>query len=773
MAGRPPRARANCARRRTDADTMSDQHHATTDGTGGAAGSAGTRAEPRAGMLAPIRETELLAPATTQHLPGPPAGPGDPLAGGLDYRRAWHAFRRRWIPATVLAVTCAGLAGLLTFLLLPRGYEAVAWLRVRDKSGMFGAGVGRDSAEYEAYRKTQVQLIKSPLVLMAGLRKANVNSLVTLKNQEDKVGWLTRNVQVSAPMESEVLQVRLRGENPREITAIVNAVTSAYLSDVVNKEKVERLTRRDMLEKKYKENMADIRDRLDTYHDLARSLGTTDSTEVATQRALLLDHLSTLRAQQTQLQRDIAMLDAELAVMDAKARGEITLEQSVPEEMVDAMVLRDPQFVELRDQLAGLEEAILYQSQRSARGANDPACKKLQDMRDGLLQRMEQRREELKPQIITQLSLDAAGRRTGASAESPVVLRMRREIMARQLDEATTDFDRVAEEVKQLGQANADLSARRQEIEQLTKVTDEMGIRLNATEIDIAMPNRVELIEEASVPEGSDELFRTMLTFLATAAGLVLGGGSVVAFEYLRDRLSTAEEVPQRLGLRVIGTVPRITRRTNPGHVAERVDGVRAVISQTGREAPRVILVTSAVEHEGKTTFASQLAASLARTGKRTLLLDGDLRHPNVHLALGLDLRTGLPELLRGEISNDEAVQPTGVEGLFAVTGGACDYAAITALSRSVTSQILAGFRESFDHVVIDAGPVLSFADVLLLGQASDLAIVATMRDVSRVPQVMAAVEKLRSVGVRVLGAVVNGVDDTAARREYASPLTA
>jgi capsular exopolysaccharide synthesis family protein len=186
-----------------------------------------------------------------------------------------------------------------------------------------------------------------------------------------------------------------------------------------------------------------------------------------------------------------------------------------------------------------------------------------------------------------------------------------------------------------------------------------------------------------------------------------------------------------------------------------------------------VILVTSAVEHEGKTTFASQLAASLARAGKRTLLLDGDLRHPNVHLALGLDLRVGLPELLRGEIVNDEAVQPTGVEGLFAVTGGACDYAAITALSRTVTAQILAGFRESFDHVVIDAGPVLAFADVLLLGQSSDVAIVATMRDVSRVPQVTAAVDKLRSVGVRVLGAVVNGVDDTAARRGYASPMPA
>jgi len=734
---------------------MSDQHNAPTDGIEQQANhAAAAKVDQQAGMLAPIRETGL-APFPGPQVPGTVPIGGDPLAGGIDYRRVWHSFRRRWIPATVLALTFAVLAGLLTFLFLPRGFEAVAWLRVRDKSGMFGAGMGRDNAEYEAYRKTQVQLIKSPLVLMAALRRPGVSSLEALNGEEDKVGWLMRNVQVSAPMESEVLQVRLRGEDPKEITSLVNAVTNAYLNDVVNKEKAERLGRRDTLEKKYKENMAEVRSRLDTYHNLAKSLGTTDSAEVATQRALLLDHLGTLRAEQTQLQRSIALLDAELAIMDAKDRGEITLEQSVPEEMVDAMVLRDPQFVELRDRLAMIEEAVVFQAQRSARGPNDPAVKKLQDMRDSMLVRMERRREELKPQILTQLSMDAMSRRSGAAAESPMVLRMRREILARQLEQTTKDFDRVADEVKELGQANADLMARKQEIEQLMKVTDEMGVRLNATEIDIAMPNRVELIEEASVPEGSDELFRTMLTALASAAGFVLGSGSVVALEYLRDRLSTSEEVPQRLGLRVVGTVPKITRRVNPGHVAECADGVRAVVMQTGREAPKVILVTSAVEHEGKTTFASQLAASLARSGKRTLLLDGDLRHPNVHLALGLDLRAGLPELLRGEISNDEAVQPTGVEGLFAVTGGACDYAAITALSRPETASVIKGFRDSFDHVVVDAGPVLAFADVLLLGQLSDLAIVATMRDVSRVPQVTAAVEKLRSVGIRVLGTVV------------------
>jgi capsular exopolysaccharide synthesis family protein len=711
-----------------------------------------------------------------QSSPSQSYGGADPLAGGIDYRRAWHAFRRRWLPATALALALASIAGILTWVFLPKGFESVAWLRVRDKSGMFGVGGGRDNAEYEAYRKTQVQLIKSPFVLTSALRRPGISSLSTLSAEDDPVGYLMRNIQVSAPMESEVVQVRMRGEDAKEVTQIVNAVAQAYLSDVVNKEKSERLNRRDTLERKYKENMAEVRSSLDTYNNLAKSLGTADTAEVATQRSLLLDHLGTLRAQLNQTQRDLTLIDAELAIMDAKDRGEISLEQSVPEETVDAMLLRDPQFAEFRERLSAIEESMAYQAERSARGGNDPAVKRLEAMRDAMMRRLEDRKEELRPQIVAQLAMDSTNRRTGAAAESPVVLRMRREILAQQLEQTTKDFDKVASEVKSLGAANADLMARKQEIEQLMKVTDQMGVQLNATEIDVNMPNRVELIEEASVPEGSDELFRSMLSALAALGGLVLGGGSVVLFEYLRDRVSIPEEVSQRVGLRVIGTVPQISRsrkRANDGHVAECVDGIRAVISQTGREAPKVILVTSAVEHEGKTTFAAQLAASLARSGKRTLLLDGDLRHPNAHLALGLDLRAGLPELLRGEISPDEAVQPTAIDGLFAVTGGVCDYAAITALSRPETAALIKSLRDSFDHVVIDAGPVLAFADVLLLGQLSDLAIVATMRDVSRMPQVTSAVDRLRSVGIRVLGTVVNGVSDSNRRRLYASPIPA
>jgi succinoglycan biosynthesis transport protein ExoP len=668
---------------------------------------------------------------------------------------------------------CAGILAPVAWFLLPKGYEAVAWLRVRGTGSMLSNTSG-SGGEYESYRKTQAQLITSPFVLSSAMRKPDMAMLSTFVDVQDPVDWLADNLQVATPAESEVLQIRLRASNPEEAAKIVNNVTQAYLDDIVDKERTERLARRDVLERKYKENMAEIRARRETFNNLARQLGTKDSSEVSTQRMLLLDHVSSLRSQINSLERDISLIDAELAVMNAQARGDFDVaaeELNVPELVIQQMITNDPQVGSMQSQLLSLEDEISFQEQRSVRGASEPAVKRLRRQRDELLDRIDMRRAELRPQIIAQISLGVSGS-DNVLPTSPAMLSMRRKMLAEGLEKVSKEFEEAANEATLLGQANADMEARRSEISHLQTVTDDIGKQLESSAIDLAMPNRVTLLEAAAVPGASDQIFRFMLTGLAAVAGLVVGGGSIIAMEYLRDRLDSSDAVPKRIGVRVLGTLPRIGRgRRHEGQITECVDSLRTLVTQGGREAPRVILVTSAVEHEGKTTVASQLAASFARADKRTLLLDGDLRHPNVHLALDIDLGVGFAELLRGEINSDEAVQPTTIEGLFAVTAGQCDYAAISALSRPDLPKLLQGFRDSFDHVVIDAGPVLAFADSLLLGQNSDVALVATLKDVSRVPKVAAAIDRLRSVGVRVQGTVVNGVADARPKRLYMSPL--
>jgi len=727
-----------------------------------------------AGVLA-VRNGSL---APRQQLPEYPTGPMLPSGGadqptvGVDYVRAIHAFRRRWLSATALGLLLATLAAVPVWIFMPRGYEAVAWLRVRDKGGMLSQG--RDTAEYESYKKTQLQLMKSPYVLQASLRKPGIEGLETLREAApDPIDWLSRSLMVTAAPESEVVQVRLRGKQADDVAKILNAVITSFLDDIVNKDRTDRLGRRDALEKKFKENMAELRTRRETLNNLARTLGTRDSAEVATQRGLLMDHVNTLRGLLVQTQRDITAIDAELWIADARASGEISPEESLPEEMIEATLARDPQIIELKDRLAGLDEAISFQEQRSARSGSEPAVRRLRAQGQELVERIESRSRELRPAIVSQLINETVGRRV----ETPAVLKKRREMLAKTLEDTSKEFDKLSKEVTELGKANADMDARKVELEHLQRVTDQIGIELESSSIDLNMPNRVTLIEPAGVPRGNDRLFRLLLTMTAGIAGLAIGGGVIVLREYLRDHLNVADDISRRVGIRVLGTFPQVSRigkgRDYGAVMAESGDTIRTLITQNGREAPKVILVTSAVESEGKTTFATQLAASLARADKRTLLLDGDLRHPGAHVALGLELRAGLPELLRGELGNDEAVQPTSIEGLFAVTGGACDYAAISALSRPELARMIQAFRDSFDHVVIDGGPVLDVSDSLLLGQQSDAVILSTMLDVSRVPQVNAAVDRLMSVNTRLLGVIVHGGTVAPPRRRAALPVPA
>jgi succinoglycan biosynthesis transport protein ExoP len=348
---------------------------------------------------------------------------------------------------------------------------------------------------------------------------------------------------------------------------------------------------------------------------------------------------------------------------------------------------------------------------------------------------------------------------------------MRRGTLARSLDETGRQYDTLAEKVTALGQANAELEGHKAEIEQLDRITRQIGTELEATAIDLQMPSRVTLIEEAGVPESSDRLTRLVFTLVAASLGMTGGMAAVVAVEYVQDRLAAPDDLAGRLGVRVLGTLPLASRAAESATaiVAERMDAVRTLIA--GPAGPQVILVTSAMQHEGTTTVATQLAASLARSGRRTLLIDGDLRQPSIHSALGLELVPGFAELLRGEVTPGVAVRPMAVNGLWAITGGRCDYEAITALSRPDAAGMVEQLRMDFDQIVIDAGPVLAFADALLLGRQSDAVVLATMRDVSRMPHVADAIERLRSVGGKLVGVVVNGVHAALPRQPVAISL--
>ena len=397
----------------------------------------------------------------------------------------------------------------------------------------------------------------------------------------------------------------------------------------------------------------------------------------------------------------------------------------------------------------------------------------------GIQNQMDQRHNDLLPKIIEQLKMAGPSGQNLNDLKTPEELEAHKAFLEQDLAAKKEEYEKVSEESRKRTQSSVDLKQLKVEINELDEFVAKLKTQINQTDIELKMPSRVTVLENASMPEGSTALFRILVTVFSGIVGLALGAGAVVGVEYQAHRLSSTGELSTRTGLRVLGTVPNLAALSQnkgingsaalAGILAESVDSIRTMLLQQSRDdAPRVIMVTSAGDREGKTTVAAHLAASLARSGRRTLLVDGDLRAPSAHAVFNASGEPGLCEVLRSEVTLEAAIQPTQVDGLMLVAAGQCDYQAIAALSHALLGEVFQKVREQFDFVVIDAAPVLSYADTLLIGSHVDAAVLSVRRDVSQLTKVYEARERMESVGIRVLGAVVNGISETGRRPAYA-----
>jgi capsular exopolysaccharide synthesis family protein len=240
----------------------------------------------------------------------------------------------------------------------------------------------------------------------------------------------------------------------------------------------------------------------------------------------------------------------------------------------------------------------------------------------------------------------------------------------------------------------------------------------------------------------------------------------IAYMEFRNRKLNGTDQIDEGLGIRVVGTLPSLASRQaiDPTHpvvaqLTESIDSVRTLLMHDSSSKRRqVVLVTSASTQEGRTTVSSRLAESLARAGRRTLLVDGDVRRPALHALFGVPLEDGLCEVLRAEVDVADVIRPTHAEGLWLLTAGYCDVDAIHALATEQMQPAFEKLRSEYDFIIIDGAPVLGMSDALIFGQYCDGVILSVRRDYSQMPKINEAASLLRSVGVRLIGSVVNGV---------------
>jgi capsular exopolysaccharide synthesis family protein len=202
------------------------------------------------------------------------------------------------------------------------------------------------------------------------------------------------------------------------------------------------------------------------------------------------------------------------------------------------------------------------------------------------------------------------------------------------------------------------------------------------------------------------------------------------------------------------------SKRYQSWHVrlTESVDGITARILHKAEIGQcRVIMVSSATGGEGKTTLATQLAMSLARTKRKIVLVDCDLRRPAFDAMFGLPLEPGVCELLRQQNTVSDLVHPSGAENMDVITAGRWDRQTLASLSNGCAGAMFQQLRDAYEFVVIDTSPLLPVADARFLSQHVDTVVLSVLRDISQVPKIQAACEILAAFGVPSVEAVVTG----------------
>jgi capsular exopolysaccharide synthesis family protein len=310
--------------------------------------------------------------------------------------------------------------------------------------------------------------------------------------------------------------------------------------------------------------------------------------------------------------------------------------------------------------------------------------------------------------------------------------------------------------------------------EELTKRLETAGIQagLESLEIDV--------VDRAMLPAYATMTPRSTIISAYTVVGLVIGIMLAFILESLDTGLRSIAEIEGITELPSLAIVPR-AKRSTPEQLAAMTTVERNVsvlmqpksqfteafrslrtalmLSLVGRE-PKFILFTSATPSEGKTTTASNLAVILSQRGTRVLLIDADLRRPNVHHRFGLNGKLGLSTVLSGQTKLIQSVQQVReVPGLDILASGPVPPFPTEMLSSEAMSDVLREAGEIYTHVIIDSPPVLSVTDGVLLSRQVDAVVLVVRHAKSSKHIVRRGRDLLVRSGAPLVGIVLNAVD--------------
>ena len=266
-------------------------------------------------------------------------------------------------------------------------------------------------------------------------------------------------------------------------------------------------------------------------------------------------------------------------------------------------------------------------------------------------------------------------------------------------------------------------------------------------------------------------------TALALVVGLLLGVATVFVRDRYDNKVRGEDEIAEITDTPVLAAVPSDDLLKSHGLIdfssgatlaAESYRKLRTNLSFTSVDKPyRRIVVSSALEAEGKTTTAINLAAALAETGHRVVLVDADLRRPQVNHRTGRMGDVGFTNYLKGDGKMADLLQATDVEGLHVLAAGPQPPNPAELLGSKRAGQGLAELSAEFDYVIIDTPPLLPVTDAAVMAQWADGVLLVARANQTRLPDIAASVEQLAAVQASLIGVVLTDVPTRGGAYKY------
>lgn len=363
------------------------------------------------------------------------------------------------------------------------------------------------------------------------------------------------------------------------------------------------------------------------------------------------------------------------------------------------------------------------------------------------------------------------------------------QVLDKQMAEARAQAKQIANQIRKLPSIEQDTIRITRDV----KVNNELyaGLLNSAQQLRLIKAGKVgnvRLVDAAVVPESPVKPRRSLILGLALLAGLFLGLLLAFLRKSMQGGIDDSSEIENKLGLTVYATIPHSTKQEELFERVRSKDGALGVLASVSRsdsaieslrslrtalqfamlEAPNnIILITGATPSLGKSFVSVNFAHVLAATGKRTLLIDADLRKGYLHQYFGQERRKGLSEVVAGTVPFTDAVMPQLQPNLDFMCTGALPPNPAELLMSEHLLHLLQHLSARYDHIVIDSPPVLAVSDTAVLGRQVGAVFLVAREGVSTLGELEETQKRLVQSGVQVKGVIFNDIKPRPGRYGY------